>query len=375
VAGGFGAGASGVIFGLVRLNQAPNLSNDRAVDPETGEEEPSEREVAFNQGVAGVSLGVPILVWSAIEAARAIDSSSYVGVIPKNETTDERECGSAPLSGVLTMGDGNTRVLKLGQSDATGLVTVDLAFLARRDLLNAEPLFIDGQPAGELRIPTALLEFLRRAGRVADADRADLAKFVADYPASFATADARKKLDVLVAAEVAAFDAAFRRPTRAGLEAFLAEYPDADPSRSERASAKLEELTEKWADDAVAVWDSQFLHEVSKYGEKSVRLYLHFENNTGKRVIGVLTKVTAKNSFGRVMLSDTFENEVNLPPHSKERSSVGWGFKDNPFLSGEPYDILWKSVTDGTGTLDVEVRKVILEGGTVLTPKPANAKP
>lgn len=124
----------------------------------------------------------------------------------------------------------------------------------------------------------------------------------------------------------------------------------------------------KDAEEAVTVWDTQLLHERGEYGRNAVHFYLHFENRAPKRVVGILTKVTIKNAFGRVVVEETFENEVSLAPGSKERSATFWKFEDNKFINGQPYDLLWKAAQDGTASVDVKILKVILEGGVVLTP-------
>ena len=130
----------------------------------------------------------------------------------------------------------------------------------------------------------------------------------------------------------------------------------------------------KWAEDAVTIWNSRLLHHRGKYGTNSVRLFIDFHNLTNKRLVGVLTKTTVKNAFGRKLLSTTFENELNLAPGERNKTETFWSFEDNQFIKGELYDRMWKTADDGTATIEHSIRQVILEGGIVLKPKPKRSK-
>src|SRR5204863_9106442 len=115
------------------------------------------------------------------------------------------------------------------------------------------------------------------------------------------------------------------------------------------------------------------IDRVAEFGQKQVLLTLDFENKIDKRIVGVLTDVTVKNPFGKAVLSQSFENEVTVPPKTKQRNEASWVFQDNPFINGEPYDKLWQIAQQGTAKIYVQIRKAILDDGTVLEAGPAPA--
>lgn len=128
----------------------------------------------------------------------------------------------------------------------------------------------------------------------------------------------------------------------------------------------LEPRKLKKASLGVNVWDTTFTRESDDYDRSYIRLCFHFENLTTTRIIGVLTRVDIKNAFGRVILQTTHENEVSLAPGERLRNDTCWIYKDNPFIQGEPYDLMWKAAVDGTGRVAVSVKKIVFEDGIVV---------
>ena len=123
------------------------------------------------------------------------------------------------------------------------------------------------------------------------------------------------------------------------------------------------------AEDVVTVWNTDLLHHEDEYERESVNLFLHFENLTNRRVVGVQTRVSIFNSFGKLVHKNTYDNEVSLPPFAREQNNVAWVFSNNQFIRGELYDKLWKMAVDSTGRIEVTVVKVVFEDGTILTNK------
>lgn len=136
-----------------------------------------------------------------------------------------------------------------------------------------------------------------------------------------------------------------------------------EPARSE--TVPLAQVKSVGA--AVRVWDVTFLRDEGEYEQKFVKLCFHFENLTDTRLIGVATRTEIKNSFGRTILKQVHENEVSVAPGEKQRNDTCWLYKENPFISGEPYDQMWKAATDGTAKIDVKIVKAIFDGGRVVS--------
>lgn len=125
----------------------------------------------------------------------------------------------------------------------------------------------------------------------------------------------------------------------------------------------------KYADDAVEVWDKSLSLTEVNYSN-SVALYLHYLNHTDKKVVGVTVFVSITNPFGKILLQKTFDDEIVIQPKERLRNSTYWHFDDNPFISGEAYDLMWQAAQNGTAKITSSVRKVIFEDGTVLTSRP-----
>lgn len=129
----------------------------------------------------------------------------------------------------------------------------------------------------------------------------------------------------------------------------------------------------KYANEAVEVWDHSIeLTEVNY--SKSVALHLHYKNNTDKKVVGVVTHVTVINPFGKTVFENTFEDEAVIEPNERMRNDTYWHFDDNPFISGQPYDLMWQMAQNGTAKIVAKVKKVVFADGSVLAAKPAMKK-
>ncbi len=129
----------------------------------------------------------------------------------------------------------------------------------------------------------------------------------------------------------------------------------------------------KYAEDAVQIWDKSLLRQDSEY-EKRLGLFLHYQNNTDKKIIGVIVKVTILNPFGKSVLETTFEDEVILKQNEKQKNTKYWLFKDNQFIDDEPYDRMWSMADNGTAKINTQILKVVFDDGTILSAKTIKKK-
>lgn len=118
-------------------------------------------------------------------------------------------------------------------------------------------------------------------------------------------------------------------------------------------------------DGAVAIWDRALTHEKTE-GRDSVRLYLHYANKTDKKVVGVKSRVTITDPFGKAVFKKTMDDNVVLLPGEQKKNTTYWHFDDDPNKLGQPYDRLWKMVDNNTTQMAVQVLQVAFEDGTVL---------
>jgi hypothetical protein len=128
----------------------------------------------------------------------------------------------------------------------------------------------------------------------------------------------------------------------------------------------------KYAEEAVTVWDKALLRKDGEY-EKQLGLFLHYQNNTDKKIIGVIIKVDILNPFGKIVYNTTYEDEVVLEPNERLKNDKYWVFSDNQFINDEPYDRLWKMADNGTAKINTKILKVIFDNGTILNPKPVTS--
>lgn len=128
-------------------------------------------------------------------------------------------------------------------------------------------------------------------------------------------------------------------------------------------------LTIKYADEAVTVWDTALLREDTDYS-KRLGLHIHYANNTDRKIIGVIVKVTIVNPFGKVVFETTFEDEINVEPNERQRNDKFWVFPDNQFIDDEPYDRMWNMADNGTARIVTNVLKAVFADGTVINARP-----
>lgn len=128
----------------------------------------------------------------------------------------------------------------------------------------------------------------------------------------------------------------------------------------------------KYAEEAVTVWDKALLRKDAEY-EKRLGLFLHYQNNTDKKIIGVIIKVDILNPFGKIVYNTTYEDEVILQPNERLKNDKYWVFSDNQFINDEPYDRMWQMADNGTAKINTKILKVIFDDGTILNPKPVTS--
>ena len=152
-------------------------------------------------------------------------------------------------------------------------------------------------------------------------------------------------------------------------EDFTWEYSRLKKASPEKAEENQEEASVDMpdtAEEAVEVWDTTF-NDNKVDNDNAVRLYIHYKNNTSKKVVGVSVMIKITNSFGKTLFEASDDDEVSLRPGERMRNDTFFVWKDNPNNTGEPYDKMWQAARNGTGKVSVKVRKVIFEDGTVLT--------
>lgn len=126
----------------------------------------------------------------------------------------------------------------------------------------------------------------------------------------------------------------------------------------------------KYADEAVTIWDKSLAwHQADPDNmvyHDSVALFLHYKNNSNKKIVGIVTRVQIINSFGKEVFDNTFEDEVVVEPGEQKKNETFWRLGDNPFINDQPYDALWKIAQNGTATIVTNVLKVAFDDGTVV---------
>ncbi len=128
----------------------------------------------------------------------------------------------------------------------------------------------------------------------------------------------------------------------------------------------------KYAEEAVTVWDKALLRKDGEY-EKRLGLFLHYQNNTDKKIVGIIIKVNILNPFGKIVYNTTYEDEVILQPNERLKNDKYWVFSDNQFIDDEPYDRMWQIADNGTAKINTKILKVIFDDGTILNPKPVTS--
>ena len=137
---------------------------------------------------------------------------------------------------------------------------------------------------------------------------------------------------------------------------------------------KIEPTALKYAGEAVTVWDSSFILLDKGEDDRSVRLYVHFNNLTDKKIIAVQVHVNVKDSFGNDVFDNSIEDEIIILPNERKKSETCTSWDDNPFMNDEFFDRTWTLAKNGTAKITCKILKVVFEDGTVLKAKEVKAK-
>ncbi|MBN2544999.1 MAG: hypothetical protein JXB50_04315 [Spirochaetes bacterium] len=131
----------------------------------------------------------------------------------------------------------------------------------------------------------------------------------------------------------------------------------------------IDETTEiKFAEDAVIVWDTTFERGEVNYSD-AVKLFVHYQNLTTKKIIGISFNLKITNTFGEVVLNGTVNDEVLLKPKEKQKATSYRFWSNNKFIDDKPYDKMWALADNGTAKIVIKILKVIFEDGTILVAK------
>lgn len=156
--------------------------------------------------------------------------------------------------------------------------------------------------------------------------------------------------------------------TKDGRKVLLKDDQTWEYIKEETPQTPVVAVNAKYAEEAVEVWDTSLVKMRRDFSD-IVALYLHYKNNTTKKVIGVSVYVSITNPFGKVVFEHTYDDEVVIEPLERMKNDTYWYFEDNPFISDEIYDRLWQIAQNGTAKIKTKVMKVIFEDGTVLKGK------
>ncbi len=129
----------------------------------------------------------------------------------------------------------------------------------------------------------------------------------------------------------------------------------------------------KFAEDAITV-NNIWLAEEDKEYDKAIALYWSYTNLTDKKIIGVEITTEVVNAFGKVVYSDTHEDEHVIEPNEEETSGHGYIFSDNQFIHDQPYDRFLSMVNNRTAKFNTRISKVIFEDGSILSSKQKEKK-
>ncbi|GEM_PF-6826593 len=120
------------------------------------------------------------------------------------------------------------------------------------------------------------------------------------------------------------------------------------------------------AREAVEVWDTTFDNEKVD-SRDAVRLFIHYKNNTPKKVVGVSISVNITSPFGKTLYEFSKDDEVVINPMEQMKNDAYFIWKDNPNNDNEAYNRMWEAARNGTGKVAVAIHKVVFDDGTVLT--------
>ena len=121
----------------------------------------------------------------------------------------------------------------------------------------------------------------------------------------------------------------------------------------------------KRAVDAVDIWDVSLIPDEYNYSDV-IKLSVSYANKSLKNIIGIEIQIKAKNAFGKVVYNKILQDEQYIPAGARVRPSNFWVIEDNPFINGQPYDLLISGASQGTIKIESKVLKVIFEDGEVL---------
>ena len=100
-----------------------------------------------------------------------------------------------------------------------------------------------------------------------------------------------------------------------------------------------------------------------------VKLTLSYQNKMPTRIVGMAVLVDIANPLGKIVFTQTLDDETVILPGEKKKADSYWSFPDNAAVEGEPYDRLWQITKNGTATVTTKVKKVVLDDGTVIHAK------
>lgn len=118
----------------------------------------------------------------------------------------------------------------------------------------------------------------------------------------------------------------------------------------------------KYANEAVTIWNTELKRRDGDY-RKAIGLFIDYQNNTMKRIVGISLQVEVINPFGKIVFSDVFDEEILIEPREKIKNNNYWKFEDNEYISEEPYDLIWRIADNRTAKINVKILKVIFDDG------------
>ncbi len=130
---------------------------------------------------------------------------------------------------------------------------------------------------------------------------------------------------------------------------------------------------------AVGVIDASCVEEEGRITNRQVWIRLRLENKAPRRLIGTQVRVTITNPLGRTLLDRVFETDVPIDAQSNEHDLIAWGFEDNPYTHGQPYDLMAQVCRYGTAKIEAKITRAVFDDGAVLSaeiprPKPSSMK-
>lgn len=129
----------------------------------------------------------------------------------------------------------------------------------------------------------------------------------------------------------------------------------------------------KTPSDAIEVVDIKTNIREVNYRD-AVTMSIQYKSKTSKRIIGIVTRITATNAFGKTVMSELFEDEVAVEPGQISSGDQYWHWQNNPFINNEPYDRMWQSVQNDTLRTKSQVIKVIFDDGSKVEYRPPAPK-